>query len=276
MQKELETNLSWDVESKSIFTGDVIGTDKVNGYKAIVRNDNNEALSIMKNSYTVMTNAEFVETVEKIKEISGFKLIGYNTFKGGKRVLGFLENNQEDLYIGGHKMKHYMLLGNSFDGSSSFFQGTSTLLIRCQNQFSQIQVMNRIYHTKQSKERMKVFYSYLDSYFGQRDNMIKTIEEFGNIKLTEELQEKMIKFVLGIKEISDKELSARKEKQIEVLRNSILRETSDLGANMFGAFQGVTFFTTHEIAPKENAFGNVFGQQADINNKAFDFASSLL
>lgn len=272
MVRELDKTIAWEIEKKSLFTIEDTLPKEVPGYNAIIRNDNGGVLSVMKKSYSPMFNAEFLEIVERIKEISGFELAGFNEFKAGAKVLGFLENNRGDISIGGHKMKSYMLLGNSFDGTTSFFQGTSTTLIRCQNQFSQIQVQNKLRHTKSLGRKLEEFYAYLDFFLNQQGNLIKKFEMMGNITLTEELKEKMIKFVLGVDEISDKELSARKQNQIELLRNTILQETKDLGENMWGAFNGVTKYTTHSLVSKAPTFGNVFGMQATINDKAMSFS----
>ena len=280
MIRELDKELNWEIESKNIFTNTTsdftTNWNQVPGYKAISRNDSGQCLSVMKNSYSPMTNAEFLDTVSKIKEISGFQLAGFNEFKGGKKVLAFLENNRDDFYIGGHKIKDFFLLGNSFDGSSSFFQGTSTELIRCENQFSKIETLTKIRHTKSIGRKLEEYYVYLDSYFNQRGELYKTFERAGEFKLTEELQEKMINFVLGIKDPLRAELSTYKQNQIEMLRNNMLSEAKDLGENLWAAFNGVTKFTTHDLVSKNPTFGNVFGIQADINNKAINFVNQKL
>lgn len=276
-QQELKQTIGWEIKGENVFSGDVVGLEKIKGYKAISRDDNGSILSVMKNSYSPMTNAEFIDVLGNIQRISGFKFVGYNEFGGGKKILGFLENDRDDLLIGGHKMKNYMLLGNSFDGSTSFFTGTSTVLIRCQNQFSQIQKFTKIRHTKQIQGKLEEYYSYLDSFFAQREELKRTFEKAGNIFLTEKLQEEMINFVLDVKEVTDKELSARKQNQIEMLRSSIRGESSDLGWNLWSAFNGVTKYTTHELETKKaSTFGNLFGIKADINNRAIQFVNDKL
>lgn len=274
--RELDDKISWEIENKNVFSGTHIGVNQIDGYKAIIRNDNGTVLSVMKNSYSPVNNAEFLEIVAKIQEISGFRLAGFNEFKDGRKVLGFLENNREDFSIGGNKIKDYFILGNSFDGTSSFFTGTTSVLIRCQNQFSQIIEHNKIRHTKKIKTKLDEYYAYLNFYFNQRDTLYKTFERIGNIKLTEELQEQMINFLLGVKDNPEKELSTRKQNQIELLRNTILEETKDLGDNLWGAFNGATRYTTHEIESRNPVFGNIFGIQGDINKKALSFVEERL
>jgi hypothetical protein len=274
--RDIDASLTWEIENKNIFSGDETGADKIEGYKAIIRNDNSKVLSVMKKSYSPMTNAEFIEIAEKLKEISGFELSGYNEFKDGKKVLGFLKNTKGDISIGGHKMEDYMLIGNSFDGSSSFFIGTTTKLIRCQNQFSLIHEMNRIRHTKHFKSKLDELYAYLQTFFFEREKMLEDFNTMREIKISEEIKEKMIKFVLGVDETSGKKISAHKETQITLVRESMFTEIADLGENMWGAFNGITKYTTHELEASNPTFGNVFGQPADINKKAFDYAMSLV
>jgi len=50
----------------------------------------------------------------------------------------------------------------------------------------------------------------------------------------------------------------------------------ELGDNLWGAFNGVTKYTTHEITPRNPVFGNIFGIQADINNRALTFVKERL
>ena len=276
MISELKKELNWEIKEKKVFQGDVIGFDEITTHKAITRGDSGSTLSVMKKSYSPMSNSEFMDVVAKMQEISGFKLAGFTEIKGGKKVIGFLENDIVDLFVGGKKIKDYFLLGNSFDGSTSFFTGTSTVLIRCQNQFSQIDILQKIRHTGSISTKLEEYYIYLDSYFAKRKKLYETFEKMGDLSFSEELRERMIKFVLSAEEKDGKKISAQKQNQIDALRECVLSEMADLGSNLFGAFNGVTKYTTHELKVKSPSFGNLFGIQSTINDKAFDFASNLL
>lgn len=276
MNTELKKEIGWEIANKNVFIGDETGDARAESYKAITRDDTGGILSIKKRTYSPMCNSEFIDAVARISEISGFPLLGYNEFKGGVKILGFLENNRENFFIGSHKIKAYMLIGNSFDGTSSFFQGTSSILIRCQNQFSQISTQHNVRHSGDIQKKLEEFYTYLDLYFNQTSKLFKTLERFGDVKLTEELQEKMILFALGIDENSEKEISSMKLKQMDLLRDLILDEVTELGDNMWASFNGVTRLTTHELTTKHPTFGNVYGRPAEINTAAFNFANAQL
>ena len=270
---DLSKELNWDVDVKEVQTLDNIAIDS---HRAIVRNDNEEVLSVMKKSYRPLHNGEFKERVSRLADISGFELTGFNEFKEGAKVLAFLKNNQEVTKIGNHTMDNYMVIGNSFDGSSSFFVGTSTVLIRCQNQFSQIAKMMKVRHTKNSELKMDEIYSYFDFYLNNREKMFENFNRFGQVNTNDELREKMVHHVLGIKNSAViSELSTRKTNQIAALYNSIAIEEGDLGTNLWSLFNGVTRYTTHELNQKNQTFGSVFGSAATFNDKAYELAVQL-
>ena len=50
-------------------------------------------------------------------------------------------------------MSNYMVVGNSYDGSTSFFIGTSDEYLRCTNQFSQLLKTMKVRNSKNSKSK---------------------------------------------------------------------------------------------------------------------------
>ena len=67
MIRELDKTIDWEIEDKSVFSGDQIGLNKIEGYKAIIRDDNGEILSVMKKSYSPMNNSEFLLRFPEIR-----------------------------------------------------------------------------------------------------------------------------------------------------------------------------------------------------------------
>lgn len=269
---DLQPTFNWDITENPVFQGtDAQNIAIVDGSKALVRNDNNETLAIVKKSYNPMTTEAFLTTMEKLVKITGFNIEGFAEFKNGQKILGFLKNDKDNLNIGGHAIKDHLLIGNAF-GDTSFFLGTSTILIRCQNQFSQIEKISKIRHTKSFSVKLEELYHYVEFYYSKRDELYKTFERLGNVNTNEAMREKMIRFVLGVKETTETEISTRKLNQMDLLRANIVTEIADLGDNMFGLFNGITRYTTHDIISKEPSFGSVFGIKAEINAKALQFA----
>lgn len=269
--RELTKELNWDIREERLYTND---QSEVFGYKAIMREDTQETLSVMKTSYSPLTNSEFIEKTQKLSEISGFEVTGYNDFKGGRKVLSFLKNNRGNVDIGGNKMEDYMVIGNSHDGSSSFFVGISSVLIRCESQFSRISNLMKVRHTKNFDAAMEEAYRYFDYYLNLREKMLTSFNRFNSAEINGSTQEELVNFVLEVEK--NKEISTRKQNQIDLLNQNIAREKQDLGNTLWALFNGVTRYTTHEISPKEQTFGNMFGTQGKINEKAFDFCEACI
>ena len=57
-------------------------------------------------------------------------------------------------------------------------------------------------------------------------------------------------------------------------------EMSELGQNAWGLFNGVTWYTTHDMKKKEatkNIFGNVSGDiRHSLNRQGFDFCKEIV
>lgn len=142
--------LSWDIKLKPV----VVEGSIVPGYQSIVRNDNGHVLSLTRKTHHPATNEKFLEVVSRIHEFTGFAVEGYSVFQQGRKVLAFLKN-EETMRVGDFDSDSYLVIGNSFDRSTGFFTGISTVVIRCTNQFSRIKVNQSIRHNSQ-----------LNDYFG--------------------------------------------------------------------------------------------------------------
>lgn len=239
--------------------------------------DPSSVISVMKNSYTPMFNSDFMESVDRLGEISGMPIEGYSEFGDGKIVMGFLKNNIEDFKIGGHKIQDYLMVGSSFDGRYPFFVGTSTVLIRCQNQFSRISKVTKIKHTKSAPLRREELFQTLETYFLNRKKMYENFEKFIKIEVSPEVRQLAIDKIMQVSEEDrlEEKISTRKQNLINTLQADITTEFNDLGENVWALFNGVTRFTTHHINPKERVFGNVFGTPAEYNQRAYEFALSF-
>jgi hypothetical protein len=263
--------LSFEIQETPVLYS-VDGKILTSGTHKVITKETGEPISVMKNSYNPMYNKDFTSTVERMQEISGFKLMGYSEFSNGQIVMAHLENNLKDFSIGGNKINDYLILGSSFDGRYPFFIGTSTLLIRCQNQFSRINQVERVKHTKSSPKRREELMHGLEVYFSDRNKMYKNFEKLTNVKITPEIHQLVVDYVMSVNKTDRLEgkISTRKLNQLEMLELCINGEIKDLGENMWALFNGVTKYTTHELKSKENSFGNLFGTANYINQRAFN------
>ena len=78
------------------------------------------------------------------------------------------------------------------------------------------------------------------------------------------------------------EISTRKSNQINDFNYAIEREMTELGSNLWGYFNAVTYYTTHlrgkesQNYYKNNSYGNVLGSNANFNKKAIVLINRVL
>jgi hypothetical protein len=212
-------------------------------------------------------------------DITNFEHCGYAEFEGGKKVLAFLKNN-EKVKICDFDFDDYMVIGNSHDGSSAFFIGSTTTMIRCQNQFTHANRNMKAYHKLNNEVRIKEIVNYFELYQESKIQVSQKMEQMQKVKINNKILSGMIANVLNINLGRDNSLgdiedviSTRKKNLIYEIELSISKETSELGENMFGLFNGITHWTTH-VRKGEKVFGNCLGTNSQINKRAFEFATS--
>lgn len=243
-------------------------------HKVLYRSDNGMPLSVMKNSYTPTLNQHFMETTDELQRISGFKNCGYSELNGGAIVISHLKNTQEDLFIGGHKIDDYLITGSSCDGKYAWFLGTTTVLLRCTNQFSKMNQVQKVRHTKSSPKKIDELVRSLEVYFKGRQEMYQNFNRMQDYVVDDEIRDAAILYLLKLdeQEIIEGNLSTRLMNRAETVAMALEHEMSDVGDSLWGLFNGMTYYTTHILKQKEAAFGNMFGPAGQLNQRAYSFA----
>ena len=273
METEAAVALDWDIIEKPIFANN----KQIIGYKSIFRSDNGNLLNIAKTSYTPTHNEKFIEVTEKLHEITGFPIQNYYEVDGGKKVLSFLECT-ESIQVCGHEFKDFLMIGNSFDGSTGFFIGNSNVMIRCKNRFSKNFRQLQVNHTKNNSLRVDGLVEYFDSFMNQRKQLFENMERFSDVKIDESIIKSLVERLAKMNEEErlGNEVSTRKSNIISNMNYSIQKECLDLGDNAFGLFNGITHYTTHVKNAKNTTFGNPFGTANELNQTAFKFCNDLV
>jgi hypothetical protein len=265
--------IDWEVEERPIFANGL----KITGYKGLFRGNSDSLLSIQKSSYTPTHNSRFVEVAEKLNEITGFPIKNYYDLEGGKKTLAFLECT-DPIQICGHEFKDYLMLGNSFDGSTGFFIGNSSMMVRCSNRFSKNFRQLQVNHTKNNSTRIDTLCSTFEMFMKERKQLFSKMEQLESVKIDESIRTALVERLTRMTEEEriGTEISTRKSNIISAINHSIDTECKDLGYNAFGLFNGITHYTTHIKQSKNNVFGNPFGTVNELNQKAFKYCNELV
>jgi len=291
MKTQLIQSLDWEVKTQPVLynsNGQIIeDCDYMH-----ISKSNGQPLSVMSKKYVPLTIEDFSKNVEILQDVSGYSLEGFQEFKDGRVILGILKSSEESNQAKIPSL-NYVVVGSSFDGSRPFFIGNSTLLIRCQNAFSQITMFDTVKHTKSSPLKIegvqrafaakhtkssplkiegvqRAFAAYLQDQKSLSDNL----EKMDLMKISETDKVEYARMVLNI--LPNREISTITQNRLDDLMVSINKETSDVGNTVFGMFQGVTHYTTHSITQKEEVFGNIFGTKDMYNQRAYRQALHLV
>jgi hypothetical protein len=287
---KLAQSFGWEVTENEIIVGNqmgLVGPNKapaiVSDRKAIVNGSTGTVLNTPKLGYTPLHNAQLEEAAHMMAQASGGTVEGFETFKGGKKVLAFVKAENHTGEINGNKIEDYIVIGNSHDGSSSIFIGTSTTLLRCENQFSEIQRDFSIRHSGNIALKFEEAIEHYKKYYAQRDIMYRKFTDMSKVKIDKGLVASLTDRLFDVDRqaitAGEIEMSSRKQNQLDSFQVSLDREMTDLGSNLWGYFNAVTHYTTHrkgmnahgdktEAALASNSFGNVVGSNANFNKKA--------
>ena len=274
MKKELLKTIKWDLKTEPLTANNRIITEK----KAIFRNDNNTLLGIVGKDYCPVTNSKFMEITETLTRSGEFELEGYDELNKGKTILSFLKNKNSNLKINDCLMKEYLIIGNSHDGTHPLYIGTGSSLTRCENQFyATLKVFRKKHDSPINMEDFKAE-TILSTYRKGKNKVYDTFNGMEKIKVDKQTIEHLIIEIHKMLDI-DSSIAKKdywgKSPSMNILRESIHHEMSDLGNNAFGLFNGVTWYTSHEMRNAGSHFGSLKGTSNSINHKAYRFCMNL-
>lgn len=274
MKTDFQTTLNWDIRQEPVTIGDSFHTGK----KAIIRNDNNQLLGIVGKHYEPVTNSQLMQFTNALTKSGEFELKGFDELNDGKIVMAFLKNTNPNLKINGCSNEEYMFVGNSFDGTKRFHIGTASNLLRCLNQWSAtLKVFNKK-HTSYMDINDTIAQDIIRNYKAKKGILYESFDGMESVRVDESVITRLIKEVhlmLATDSKAIKQKDWTSSPSMLTLRKSIDREMRDLGNNAFGLFNGVTWYTTHEMRTSDLVTSQISGTANLINQKAFRFCNNL-
>lgn len=268
---DLQKNFTWNVkEIPSVIR--LKGKYQENGTKTLVRSDNDVMLSVVGKDYGTAQPKWFADQVASLGAIIQTPLTGFQEFDEGRKIAAYLKTDRKK--ICGFPMQEFLVICTGYDNQATFL-GTSSKLLRCDNEFGSILKQAKVRHTKNHRANVESLFRDYKEYALLRDQFYESFEGFRKIKIKKDIPEKLVNHLLDID--PEQKISTRKRNIKELVLESVHTEIEDLGWNAFGLFNGVTHYTTHVLNPrKENILGNFFGQQNVLNQKAFNYCQTLI
>jgi len=275
-----EANLNWTVGCEPLHLPNGVQTP----YIATVRSDNNQVFGTFKN-YEVFQNHELAELALRVSEHTNLKFEHGGEFaKGGKVFIHLRNGDTTGIGDNNDVIHNYITAINSHDGSTALRWGYSNKVVSCQNTFWSVykSLQNSVRHTSSMKERVEQALRDIEHIQKEKKRMIDVFFKFNNELATE----KEIAHVVNL--ITKVDLNGNMKEAKELYTTQQLNKVKDLGFNishqmnekgntLWGLFNGVTRYTTHEMG-RDNTRdqGKAMGQQNRVDNSVFRYLEELV
>jgi hypothetical protein len=275
-------NLDFRIEKEQLLSA----TGKPTPFFGLFNDKTGECINSVKEGYTVSQNDEVVELVlEGMRGFGELSVSKAGALNGGRKVFIQLGIDGMSL-VGDERIKRYVTVIDSNDGSTGLSVGIGELVMSCQNQFFKFYKsgQSKLRHTASLTQRIKEIPMLIEGALAESLKLTETYKQFQSTPVTKALADEMVRYILGFDKTmsvkTESELSTRSLNALETLYDHITKETNQKGMNLFGLFSGVTSWTTHEKSAPRRENGReesiMTGTNYRTNEQGLEFALNKL
>ena len=270
--------LDWNVVQKDIFTNH----GKVDGYKANVRDIDNQVLGVVTDRYKVIQNVDaFAFTDELLGEGVRYETAG--SLQGGRKVW-LLARLPREYIISGERITPYLVFSNTHDGSGAVRVAITPVRVVCNNTLNlALDTASRSFSMihagdikgKINEARQTLFMA--DTYM---EHLGKEFEHLRKVKLTDQQVKEYIEVLLPIEKDASM-LAAKNTRRFREDLRARYYDAPDLknvgGNNAYRFINAVSDFATHAspIRRTKNYQENLFMRTYE-GNPMIDKAYSMI
>ena len=132
-----EAGMDWRINETdvlySVSGGDGIHLKSNPDAKVLFRSDTFSPLSVVSKRYKICQPSEILEFFRDLVNAGGFELETAGVLRGGRKLWALAKTGQETLLKGGDKVKAYLLLATSCDGSMASTAQFTSVRVVCNN-----------------------------------------------------------------------------------------------------------------------------------------------
>ncbi len=281
--------MNWDIVEQIVFSSIdpfLSETKVIEGYKALVRNDTNEVLSIVKNRYTPLQNRDAFAVLDPF--LSEAKALWHTAGVLGKgeriwvlaKLPGNIQVTKDDI------IDKYFLLTSSHDGSSSIQLRFTPIRVVCQNTLQMALIgegssIMKVKHTKNQdvkiKEAIKVL-GLVEQVTREFEESAKAMYEF---KMSDTDIDNYLSEILEIGKDCKEKVNLYEDKSFARFKTLVEDGTGtdlkDVKGSLWGVYNAVTEGVDHtDRKIKDNLKYIWFGAGNNIKDKAWKVAKKLL
>lgn len=270
--------LDWKVVQKPIFTeeGQLVG-----GFKANIRDRDNQILGVVTDRYKVVQNEEaFAFTDQLLGEGVTYETAG--SLQGGRRTW-ILEKLPQRYIISGDEITPYLVFMNSHDGTGAIKAAMTPIRVVCQNTLNlalsnakRSWSANHVGNINGKLDDARYMLLYADKYMAE---LGRSIDRLNQIRLSDQ---KVYEYINALFPLADNATEQQKKNLLRMKEDVKARyfEAPDLkhiGKNGYRFVNAVSDFATHSKPLRERSTyrENLFSRTIE-GNPMIDRAYSLL
>lgn len=270
--------LDWNVVQEPIYTE---FNERVEGYKANVRDSDRKVLGVVSDRYKVVQNIDAFSFTDELLG-KGVRYETAGSLQEGKKVW-LLARLPREYIIGGERISPYLVFSNTHDGSGSVKVAVTPVRVLCNNtlnlalntasrSFSMVHTGNIQDKIQEAKDTLFMAEKYMDCLGAE-------FEELRRQKMSDAQVKEYIELLLPM----EKEFTQIQSKNIIRLREDMRRRYYDapdlqkVGNNAYRFINAVSDFATHATPLRRTANynENLFARTID-GNPLIDKAYQLL
>jgi hypothetical protein len=254
---------------------------------SLINDASGKEIATCKGGYHISQNKDVLDMILKGAEAFSDKVdMRFGGFlKGGAKTYFQLEVNGI-AHVGNDKIKQYITIIDSNDGSTSLGIGIGNLTMSCANQFVKFYMTSnmRIRHDQVLEEKLLQLPMAIEEALFETIQMANLYNEFEGTEITMDLADELLYGLLSLDRQMTleqlKELSTRKKNSKTKLEKCLKGEINSKGQNLWGLFSGITNYTTHISSVPKRTNGRLeslmVGSGYGMNQKALAFCESHL
>ena len=260
--------LDWNVVQESIYTP---FREKIEGFKANVRDTDRKVLGVVSDRYKVVQNVEAFSFTDELLG-HGVRYETAGSLSGGRRVW-LLARLPREYIIAGERISPYLVFSNTHDGSGSVKVAVTPVRVVCNN------TLNLALETAQRSFSMVHTGNISDKITEARDTLFKAesymdrlgaeFEQLHQQKVTDAEVQKYIELLIPM----ESNATRTQEKNVNRLRENLAMRYYDapdlqtVGKNAYRFLNAVSDFATHAepLRRTANYNENLFSRTVDGN-----------
>ncbi|MGE3243317.1 MAG: DUF932 domain-containing protein [Pirellulales bacterium] len=272
------SGLNWQVETRPVF----VDGKEIPSHKAVVRPDTGDVFGVVGDRYRPLQNRDQFNWFRPFLESGECQFETCGSLKGGALVWVLAKVNRADAEISADdRIRKYLLLTSSHDGSRSTSVGFCPIRVVCWNTLSaglrdDRSTLLKVKHTASQnralrtiRETVNLVNETFEATAAQYRRLIACNVDRAGIRL----------YVKKVLELSDDEsdYSTRQRNILENVVGLCLHGVGNDGRTAWSAYNGVTQYVTHAYG--RNADSRLraawYGESKRINDRAFAVALQL-